>query len=84
MDGINLLRAAEAELGLALGREHAPVFLVGILAIVASAVWLPGFVKRLEVEGVDAPGEYATDTLVVEQFRVLIASLGLFVVGAII
>ena len=49
------LGAAQVELGLAVRRQGTPVLLVSRGAVITDRVGLPSLVKRLEVEGVDAP-----------------------------
>lgn len=74
--------AGNVKLGRAVGIVHAPVGLVSVLAVVAGAVGLPWLVKGLKVEDVDAPGEQRADALVVEALGVLVAGLGVAVVGS--
>lgn len=58
--------------------------LVHRLAVVASAVGLPGFVKGLEVKDVNAPVEQRADSILVVLLSVVGAGLSLTVVGSAI
>ncbi len=58
--------------------------LVHRLAVVANAVGLPGLVKGLEVENINAPFEHRADGVLVVLLSILGAGLSLTVVGSAI
>ena len=60
------------------------MFLVLELAVVTLGVGLPGLVKGLEVEDIDAPGEHGADGILVVFFGEFGAGLGSAVVGSAI
>lgn len=78
---LNLVRTGHVELGLAVVGKKPPVLLVLDLAVVAHGVGLPGLIKGLKVEDVNAPGEHGTDRVLVVFLSVLRAGLGSFIVG---
>lgn len=79
-----LFRARGIKLRTAVIGEQTPVLLTLRLAIVTSAVRLPGLIKCLEVEEINAPVQHTTDTLLPEGLRILGASLSGLVIGTTI
>jgi hypothetical protein len=75
--------ALEGELGLAVARHGAPGRLIRDIAVVADGRRLPGLVKGLEEEGVEAPVDQRAEARVVELLGVVEAALGRAVVGAV-
>lgn len=73
----------ERELLLAVGGPSAPGSLVSSLAVVTDGRRLPGLVKGLEVESIEAPVEEGAETVLEEVLGVVKATLGLIVVSAL-
>ena len=70
------------ELWGSVGRERAPVFLAGGLAVITNGVSLVGLIERLEPEEVNAPVEQAADSGLPVRLHVVVACDGGTCIGA--
>lgn len=62
--------------------ESSPVCLITFVTSIASTLWLPRLVERLEVEDVHSPGERCADTRLEELLLVCSAGMSLAIIGS--